>query len=289
MKAHSLTLLLSIILHGFLMIIPTPQSEKSAEIRIPIRLRKQSLESGQSAPGSPSIPASQPQESSAVHPVEPPQKEAARPKRIPPEERVQRLREEVLKIPVQPDENHAKIENPPPSPETAPFQNPSPEEQHSGAARGRSETAEAEDESIATLFPLNDGSEGVEGTTQPPGSAASTAPADVPPGPDKEILWKEYLAHLKEKVEAARIYPAQAMRRDQEGAVILRVVIGTDGRIEEVRIVEPSPFSLLNQAAVETIRSLSSLPPPPPGFGNQIEVTIPLVYRLERSARRERE
>lgn len=104
--------------------------------------------------------------------------------------------------------------------------------------------------------------------------------------PAIEGMRDDYLARLREKIEAARRYPERARRMGQEGRVMVRFIVRGGGEIERVDLAEPSSFPLLNRAAVETIRSLSSLPPLPPEFGARMEVTLPLVYRLEQSGRR---
>lgn len=103
---------------------------------------------------------------------------------------------------------------------------------------------------------------------------------------DGEDLQGAYLALLRERVEAARIYPRQALRRGLAGKVLIRLVVGVTGEIESVILEESSLVSSLDHAAMETVRSLHSLPPLPQSFGERLEVVIPLVYRLDRFAGR---
>lgn len=98
---------------------------------------------------------------------------------------------------------------------------------------------------------------------------------------DREKLLEDYLNRLREIIEAARRYPEQARRLGLEGKVIVRLVVNPEGAIKGVSLVEPAPFPLLTRSAVQTISSLSRLPRPPPVLGNRVEVTIPLLYRLE--------
>lgn len=122
-----------------------------------------------------------------------------------------------------------------------------------------------------------------------PQTASISTPAEEGEGPSHpaiEGIRDDYLARLREKIEAAHRYPDQARRMGQEGRVVVRFIVRAGGRLEGVDLAEPSSFPLLNRAAIETIRSLSSLPPLPPEFGDRMEVTIPLVYRLKQTARR---
>lgn len=116
--------------------------------------------------------------------------------------------------------------------------------------------------------------------------SASDPPADPPASHDREALLRNYLALLREKIEAAREYPVRALRMGLEGTVVVHLVVGAGGEIEEMKLAEPSPIFLLNRAALKAIQSLFPLPPLPPELGDRLGLTIPLVYRLEQSARR---
>ena len=50
-------------------------------------------------------------------------------------------------------------------------------------------------------------------------------------------------------------YPQQAVREGQEGVVTIRFSIGENGRIIEAEAVKPSPWPLLNDAAVRVVRN----------------------------------
>ena len=49
-------------------------------------------------------------------------------------------------------------------------------------------------------------------------------------------------------------YPRQARQSGQQGAVGVRFSVGPDGRVLEAEAVEPSPWPLLNAAAVRVVR-----------------------------------
>lgn len=52
----------------------------------------------------------------------------------------------------------------------------------------------------------------------------------------------------------APAYPQSARRRNEQGTVILRVLVGADGLVRRVEIVETSGFDALDNAAVEAVR-----------------------------------
>lgn len=95
-----------------------------------------------------------------------------------------------------------------------------------------------------------------------------------------------YLARLRARIEAVRRYPDRARRMGHEGKVVVRFMVRAGGQVEGVSVAEAHSSPILNQAAMETVRSLGLLPPLPPELGEQMEVALPLVYRLEQTAMR---
>lgn len=49
-------------------------------------------------------------------------------------------------------------------------------------------------------------------------------------------------------------YPRQALRKRQEGTVVVRFTVGTNGRVHEAALTERSPWPLLNASALRVIR-----------------------------------
>ncbi len=50
-------------------------------------------------------------------------------------------------------------------------------------------------------------------------------------------------------------YPAIARRREQQGTVTVRVLVGADGSVERAEVADSSGFDTLDDAALETVRS----------------------------------
>jgi periplasmic protein TonB len=50
-------------------------------------------------------------------------------------------------------------------------------------------------------------------------------------------------------------YPRQSLREGQEGVVTMHVTVGEDGRVLAAQAVKPSPWPLLNNAALRVARS----------------------------------
>jgi protein TonB len=58
-------------------------------------------------------------------------------------------------------------------------------------------------------------------------------------------------------------YPPQALRAGQEGKVTIRASVGANGRVIAVEATEPSPWKLLNAAALRVVRERWRFPPGP--------------------------
>jgi len=63
------------------------------------------------------------------------------------------------------------------------------------------------------------------------------------------------LAYADYRVNPPPRYPIHARRRNQQGTVTLRVLVGSDGSVERVEVAESSGVESLDAAALETVRS----------------------------------
>jgi protein TonB len=79
----------------------------------------------------------------------------------------------------------------------------------------------------------------------------------------------------------APIYPAVARRREQQGTVTVRALIGADGSVERAEIADSSGFDKLDDAALETVRSRWRFVPARRG-GIAVEswVLVPIRFAL---------
>jgi periplasmic protein TonB len=75
-------------------------------------------------------------------------------------------------------------------------------------------------------------------------------------------------------------YPPQALRRREEGEVILRVLVDTDGRPVEIEVEKSSRSRLLDQAAVQAVRQWVFNPGMKDGKQVQSWVLVPIKFSL---------
>jgi len=81
-------------------------------------------------------------------------------------------------------------------------------------------------------------------------------------------------ALLRERIQARIIYPEEAVRRGEQGEVLLRIRIGTGGIPKEIRITRSSGALRLDEAARRGVVRAAPLPSDP-GW-----VEVPVRFRL---------
>jgi periplasmic protein TonB len=75
-------------------------------------------------------------------------------------------------------------------------------------------------------------------------------------------------------------YPPQALRRREEGEVILRVLVGTDGKPVQIEIEKSSRSRLLDRAAIDAVQEWLFNPGVRNGQPVQGWVLVPISFRL---------
>ena len=87
----------------------------------------------------------------------------------------------------------------------------------------------------------------------PPTPAPVAAPVSppAPPAPPVVVLPSSNASYLNNPKPS---YPAMSRRLGETGRVVLRVLIGTDGRAQEAHIQRSSGYERLDQVALETVR-----------------------------------
>ena len=125
------------------------------------------------------------------------------------------------------------------------------------------------------------------------------APNVVPEQPDapsatsnetRETAEARYVSDLTKLLNRNKLYPRESMMREQEGNVVLEVSLDHDGVVHESRVDKPSPFQLLNDAALATIASIGRFPAPPASLvaseglhgKGSLTLKIPVSFRIER-------
>ena len=111
-----------------------------------------------------------------------------------------------------------------------------------------------------------------------PMSVAAPPPAPpAPPAPPQDYGPSEDQTYRKIKPPR---YPPQAIRRREEGEVVLRVLVGLDGRPVEVEVEKSSRSRLLDRAAIDAVRNWVFNPGLRDGKPVQGYVLVPISFKL---------
>ncbi|TAK08863.1 MAG: energy transducer TonB, partial [Rhizorhabdus sp.] len=76
-------------------------------------------------------------------------------------------------------------------------------------------------------------------------------------------------------------YPLESRRRKEQGTVLLRLLIGTDGRVAQISIAQSSGFERLDQAALQAARSWRWQPMIRDGQPVEVRGVMPIPFVLQ--------
>jgi len=113
--------------------------------------------------------------------------------------------------------------------------------------------------------------------------------ADLPPPPrpavDLDRLLDGYGRRLSDLLARHHSYPRVAEMRGWEGEVQLRLRVARKGGLLGVSVERSSGFEVLDQHARAMVEQLRVFPPPPDELeSGEIQVVIPVSYKLRRPA-----
>jgi protein TonB len=74
--------------------------------------------------------------------------------------------------------------------------------------------------------------------------------------------------------KASPVYPAAAKRQGQQGRVLVQFTVDERGNVVDARVTGPSPYPLLNQEALRTIRRFKAKP------GVRATTSQPIIFQL---------
>jgi protein TonB len=114
----------------------------------------------------------------------------------------------------------------------------------------------------------------------PPGPTA----AAVPPGGSgvggAGAEYGPYLTALRQRIQQTLRYPASARRRGVAGTVSVEILILPNGTLGGVTLLESSTHPVLDEAALDTIRSLPRMPFPRDLPARPLRVRVPVVFEM---------
>lgn len=114
--------------------------------------------------------------------------------------------------------------------------------------------------------------------------AATPAVAGSPPSadPGTRNAMRDYSQAVVSKIIEDQRYPSEALERGLEGRVVVAALIGTDGQVRSASVLESSGVAMLDQAALDKVRTTRNLPAPPVMLrGREFTMGVPIIFRIE--------
>lgn len=95
-------------------------------------------------------------------------------------------------------------------------------------------------------------------------------------------LFRIYRSNLLKLTYQHVIYPESAIERNQQGDVILVLIVNRSGDVKKIEFGERAAFSSLNRAAEQAVKNAKRSFPAAPSrlSGESFEVTMPIKFRL---------
>jgi protein TonB len=112
----------------------------------------------------------------------------------------------------------------------------------------------------------------------PPIAAPVAAAPVAPPAPPKVELPSSDADYLQNPKPA---YPAISKRLGEQGKVVVRVLIGTDGTAQRAEIRQSSGYDRLDQAALATVQRWRYVPGKRGGVAEAMWFNVPINFVLE--------
>ena len=143
---------------------------------------------------------------------------------------------------------------------------------------------------------INDDSKPQKPETKPPAPKIEVANDLAPPPPETiDLQIEEQPATSSDNASSAPVldssavkirnrtdpvYPSASRRAGEQGTVVLKILIGEDGRARDVQVAQSSGFSRLDDAAVDAVRKWRFTPSVQSGAVQGGWVTLPVTFRL---------
>jgi len=99
--------------------------------------------------------------------------------------------------------------------------------------------------------------------------------------PSLSDIMQRFAQTVRRKIESRKRYPLAARKSMIEGRVGVKMTILKDGRLEIVEIIKSSGHSILDKAALESIRRSAPFPPFPKDVERKrVQMSIYLVFKI---------
>ena len=91
------------------------------------------------------------------------------------------------------------------------------------------------------------------------------------------------LSVLHNELRQYFVYPRLAQKRNWQGKVLVSIQIRANGDIKNVQVSQSSGYSILDNAAIVSIRKIKNLSGISSWLANDVTLSIPVIYQLTQS------
>ena len=117
---------------------------------------------------------------------------------------------------------------------------------------------------------------------KPSGEKNSAVGANGNSGENFGQIKKEFSSQVWTKIAQSKFYPRLARKRGFEGEPVVAFTLGNTGDLLEASINSPSPYKMLDKAALDAVKSASPYPPIPEVLKMKtIRFKLPISFILE--------
>jgi protein TonB len=123
----------------------------------------------------------------------------------------------------------------------------------------------------------------VFGAARPTTSAPSPEATAPTPLPDQQQLLGRYAQQLSRLLASQQEYPRLAAMRGWEGEVRLRLKVARKGNLLSLQVDRSSGHEILDQHALQLVELVRMPPFPDELEGSEIQITVPVNYKLKKA------
>ena len=95
------------------------------------------------------------------------------------------------------------------------------------------------------------------------------------PAPEPAPVPHELLAEIRDRISRAVVYPLLARRQRWQGRALIAFRLRKNGAVSELRIVSSSGFPVLDESALDAVRTASL-----PAGATDLSIAMPVVFQL---------
>lgn len=119
-------------------------------------------------------------------------------------------------------------------------------------------------------------------SASPQPSSVSSATTSSAANSNEAGTLEQYRLALIGVARKFKRYPTQAMDRGWTGRVDVRLIIGSNGQMQDVVVRRSSGYGALDNAALDMVRKGAPLTPLPPALrGREVVIDIPVIFDLQ--------